>query len=250
MRTWEKHSNNRIGERAILEDIGDGENGSVEFKRKFTSPEKIAREIIAFANSNGGRLFIGVDDDGSIVGVKSEKEEIAMIEHACAFYCDPPISPRIEILELKGKDVIVAYVAESNDKPHWLVENGASGGTTTGERQAFIRLHDKTVAASKEVIRVMRSERADAPPMKINIGRLEHALFDYLNKNERITVKEFKKLVNISERRASIILVRLVHAGTLFIHTFEKEEFFTFAADPALKSAKISPKVSPKISQR
>src|SRR5579872_4381032 len=110
--------------REALDQISDGESSSVEFKRKFTSSEKIAREIIAFANSHGGRLFIGVDDDRSIVGVKSEKEEVEMVEIACSFFCDPPIAPRIEILNLKGKDVVMVHVNESNQKPHWLVENG------------------------------------------------------------------------------------------------------------------------------
>ncbi len=215
-------------ERAILEEISDGENSHVEFKRKFTSHEKIARELIAFANTHGGRLFIGIDDDHSVVGVKSEKEEIAMIEHACEFYCDPPIEPRIEIVEVFGKDVIIVNVPESHEKPHWLVEQNDSNEA----RQAFIRLNDKTVAASKEVIRVMRINRPDAPPLTLVIGRLERTLFEYLRVNERITVKEFKKLVNVSERRASTILVRLVRAGTLHLHTFEKDEFFSFAADP------------------
>jgi predicted HTH transcriptional regulator len=215
--------------REALDQISDGESGSVEFKRKFTSSEKIAREIIAFANSHGGRLFIGVDDDRSIVGVKSEKEEMEMVDIACTFFCDPPITPQIEVLNLRGKDVLMVKVPESNNKPHWLVTNGQE----RSERQAFIRLNDKTVAASKEVVRMMKSQRADAPPMKISIGRIERTLFEYLREHERVTVKEFKHLANISERRASIILVRLVRAGVLYIHTFEKEEFFTFTGDPA-----------------
>src|SRR5579872_7513041 len=182
--------------REALDQISDGESGSVEFKRKFTSSEKIAREIIAFANSHGGRLFIGVDDDRSIVGVKSEKEEMEMVDIACTFFCDPPIVPHVEVLNLKGKDVVMVNVPESKNKPHWLVTNGQE----KSERQAFIRLNDKTVAASKEVVRMMKSQRPDAPPMKISIGRIERTLFEYLREHERITVKEFKHLANISER--------------------------------------------------
>lgn len=208
----------------LLDIISEGESDTVEFKRKFSSAEKIAREIIAFANSHGGQLMLGVDDDRTVCGVSSEKEEIGLVEIACSYYCDPPIAPRIEIAAIRGKDVIVVHVPESRSKPHWL---RVGDNQPLSERQAFIRLQDKTVAASKEVIKVMRGTRPDAPPVKVSIGRLERALFDYLDVHSRITVAEFKKLVNISERRASSILVRLVRAGVLYIHTFEKEEFFT-----------------------
>ena len=60
--------------------IEEGEGFSLEFKRRISSPEKIARTIIAFANTKGGIILFGVDDDGSIVGVESEKSEIELIE--------------------------------------------------------------------------------------------------------------------------------------------------------------------------
>jgi len=54
-------------------------------------------------------------------------------------------------------------------------------------------------------------------------------LLDFVEKNERITVKQFSELVNISERRASRILVKLVQLGVLRIHTLEKEDYFTLS---------------------
>jgi len=71
--------------------IEDGENSTVEFKRKFSSPEKIAKEMIAFANTKGGRILFGVDDDKTIIGVESEKGELESIKTAAKFYCEPEI---------------------------------------------------------------------------------------------------------------------------------------------------------------
>jgi predicted HTH transcriptional regulator len=99
------------------------------------------------------------------------------------------------------------------------------------ESKVFIRVNDKTVIASKEVVRILRDERLDAPPMQIEIGENERRLFDFLDRNERITTKEFSRLVNISEQRASRILVSLVRAGVVRIHTLEKTDFFTLASD-------------------
>jgi len=211
--------------------IEEGEGFEIEFKRKVSTPEKIARALIAFANTKGGHILFGVDDDGSIVGVESEKSEVELIEHAGAMLCLPEISPHIDIIPFDGKDVIVAYVGESADKPHYFTgaTNGNGNVNGTDETKVFIRVNDKTVMASREVVRILRDERPDAPPMKIEIGENEKRLFRYLDANERITAKEFSKLVNISEQRASRILVSLVRAGVVRIHTMEHHDFYTLA---------------------
>ena len=64
--------------------------------------------------------------------------------------------------------------------------------------------------------------------MKYTIGKNEKSVFDYLEENETISVKELSDLINISERRASRTLVKLVRANLLMIHTKDNgEEFFT-----------------------
>ena len=210
--------------RVLLE---EGEGVQLEFKRKVSSPAKIARSLIGFANTKGGTILFGVDDDKTIVGVESEKTEVEMIETAGKVHCEPPIEPMIEIVSYRGKDVIAALVEESAQKPHSLID--AENGTDDPESKVLIRVNDKTVVASKEVVKILRSESPDAPPMRISIGETERRLLDFLDTNERITVKQLGKLVNVSDRRASRLLIQLVRAGVLRIHTHEKEEFYTLA---------------------
>ncbi len=215
--------------RDIQDMLDEGEGFQLEFKRKVTSPEKIARALIGFANTKGGTILFGVDDDRTVVGVESEKSEVDLIRTSGSFYCDPPIEPEIEIVPYKGKDVIVTQVHESNQKPHVVVgENGETGDEAS---RVFIRVNDKTVVASKEVVRILRSEGVNAPPLRFAIGENERRLFDFFDKNERITVREFARLVNVSNRRASRILIQLVRAGVVRIHTHEKEDFYTKAFD-------------------
>jgi predicted HTH transcriptional regulator len=204
--------------------VEEGEGFELEFKRKVSTPAKIARTLIAFANTRGGIMLFGVDDDGSIVGVVSEKEELNLIYTAGEFFCEPPIVPDIEIVPYNHRDVIIASVEESDDKPHALVNDD------TDETKIFIRVNDKTVPASKEVIKVLRDERRDRPPLTLTIGDNERRLFEYLEKNERVTVDEYAAAINVSRRRASRILTTLVRAGVIRIHTFEKIDFFTLAA--------------------
>ena len=207
--------------------IEEGEGFHLEFKRKVSTPEKIARALIGFANTKGGTILFGVDDDKTIVGVESEKTEMEMIQTAGRVHCDPPIEPEVEILSYRGMDIIAVTVDESTQKPHSLVGNGDPDEDP--ESKVLIRVKDKTVVASKEVVRILESESPDAAPLRISIGETERSVLDYLDKNERITVKEFGKLGNISDRRASRVLIQLVRAGVLRIHTHEKEDFYTLA---------------------
>jgi len=212
--------------RDLLDLIEEGENLTCEFKRKFSTPEKIAREMLAFANTKGGYLIIGVDDDKEIVGVESEKSESELILDAAKNFCEPPLDVKIDYIEVKGKEVIVVEIKESDSKPHriqdYLNELDINNSVVT------IRVNDKSVHASKEMIRIMKSRSSEMSLKKYSIGMNEKAVFEYLDKNERISVKELSKFVNISERRASRTLVKLVRANLLFLHTKDNgEEYFT-----------------------
>jgi predicted HTH transcriptional regulator len=210
----------------LLDLIEEGENLTCEFKRKFSTPEKIAREMIAFANTKGGYLIIGVDDDKEIFGVESEKSESELILDVAQNYCEPPLKINIDYVEIKGKDAVVVEIFESELKPHriqdYLTDLDINSSIVT------IRVNDKSVQASKEMIRIMKSRSSELSLKKYSIGVNEKAVFEYLDKNERISVKELSKYVNISERRASRTLVKLVRANLLFLHTKDNgEEYFT-----------------------
>jgi predicted HTH transcriptional regulator len=209
--------------------IEEGEGFNLEFKRRISSPEKIARTLISFANTKGGTILFGVDDNGRIVGVESEKSELELIEIAGMEFTDPPIHPAIEIVPFDVMDVIVCRIPESPSKPHYFL--GQQDRFNGDNTRVYIRINDKTMMASREVVKILETENPDAPPLKVAIGDNERRLFQHLEQNKRITVREFGRLVNISDRRASRILVRLVRAGVIRIHTHEKEEFYTLAYD-------------------
>ena len=213
----------------VLELIEEGENLQCEFKRHFTTPEKIAREMIAFANTKGGYVIFGVDDDKEVVGVDSEKAESEMIKDAAENYCEPPLDYLIDFIELYGKELVVVSIPESDNKPHRLQDY--QNELDINKAVVLVRINDKSVQASKEMVRILRANSADLSLKKYTIGQTEKIVFEYLGKYERISVKELSNLVNISERRASRTLVKMVRANLLMIHTKDNgEEFFTAAA--------------------
>ena len=203
--------------------IEEGEGSSIEFKRKFSSPLKVAKEMVAFANSKGGYILFGVDDDRKIVGVESEKGELELINTAAKFYCEPEIEFTTEIVCIRNVDVVVISIKESSKKPHRIVTDENSN-----EKKVYIRYNDKSILASKETVNILKNSN-NSKPLKITFGKIEKTLFEFLEENDRITVKGFKKLANISERRASRTLVNLVKAEVIRHHYYDNIEFFTLA---------------------
>ena len=212
----------------LIDLIEEGENIQCEFKRHFTTPEKIAREMIAFANTKGGYILFGIDDDKKIIGVESEKSEAEMINDAANNYCEPPLEFKINYIMYKGKEIVSVTVPESTNKPHRLQDYQKDFDIT--KASVMIRVNDKSMKASKEMVRIMRANAGNLALQKYTIGETEKNVFGYLAKKERISVKELSNLVNISERRASRTLVKMVRANLLVIHTKDNgEEFFTAA---------------------
>jgi hypothetical protein len=85
--------------------IQTGESSFLEFKHSVASPEKIAREIAAFANTKGGTILIGVEDNGEIVGVESYYEEEFWLNQAAREECIPEVPVKIELVNTGERDV-------------------------------------------------------------------------------------------------------------------------------------------------
>lgn len=218
-----------MNRKELINLIEEGENIQCEFKRKFTTPEKIAKEMIAFANTKGGYILFGVDDDKTIVGVESEKSEAEMIKDAAINYCEPPFDYKINYIIYKGKEIVAVTIPESINKPHRLQDYENEFDIT--KAVVMIRVNDKSLKASKEMMRILRADAGNLSLKKYSIGPIEKKVFEYLALKEKISVKELGTLVNISDRRAPRTLVKMVRANLLLIHTKDNgEEFFTTAA--------------------
>jgi len=210
-----------VQELSQLVSLGEGAN--LEFKRRVPQPERIAKELIAFANTRGGHLLLGVDDNGTITGLRDVEEEEFVLRRAMQRHSDPPIDFESERVPIANRrDVIVITVPESGTKPHYLIgENGAG-------RTAYVRVEDKSVEASAEAVRLMRLREA-GEAVTFEFGEKELMLMRYLDSYGRITVKQFAALANISKRSASRTLVLLTRANILRLHADHRHDYFTLA---------------------
>ncbi len=199
--------------------IFEGEGVNLDFKKTITSCEKIARTMVSFANNKGGKLLIGVADDGTIRGVKSEDEERYMITKAAHLYAKPALEPSFEEVYVDDKIVLIVDTPQSNLKPHYsLAEDG--------KWWVYVRVKDKSVLASKIVVDVLKRS-AQNEGVLIEYSSREKELLEYLDKANRITIKECCNLLKISRKRAQRLLVDLILSGIIKINTTEKEEFYT-----------------------
>lgn len=212
----------------VISMIEAGEGVTIEYKQRFSDHEKISKEIIAFANSQGGCIIFGVQDDKKIVGVESEKAEAELILDCAKNYCEPAVEIKIHFIEVKHKELVIAEVPESKHKPHRLQDYNKHFDLNTAK--VFIRVNDKSVPAGKEMIKIMQSNESNLQLKNYKPGNDEKQVFDYLTTNETITAKELSANANISLRRASRTLIKLVRAGLLFIHTKDNgENYFTLS---------------------
>lgn len=200
--------------------LAQGEGECLDYKQAITSKNKIAKTMCSFANHKGGVVLIGVRDNRTIAGINAEEERY-MIELIAHFYCKPPVEYTTDEFLVGEKTVLACNIAESQVKPHYA----------KGEDEkwwAYIRVKDKSLLASKIVLDLLKKGTSNTAT-QIEYSFNEQAILSYLSENERITMNQFQKLVNISRRRASKILVNLISAGVIRNHTTEKTEYFTLA---------------------
>ena len=208
--------------RLLKELVRKGEGDHVEFKLKSNHPEKIVRELVAFANSGGGKLFVGVGDDRTIKGVKDSDEDEYMLVKAINTYCFPKLDYRLEKIPIDTeREVLVLTIPRSLDKPHYVVDS-------SGIRKAYVRVADKSIQASKEMREIMRRGRFKRD-VRFQYGEKEQKLMKLLDEKKAVTVELFAAAAGISRKIASNTLVMLVLANVLEVHPNEVLDQFTVA---------------------
>jgi predicted HTH transcriptional regulator len=197
--------------------IREGEHQQLDFKFEISDSKKIARTLAAFSNTDGGKLLIGVKDNGAIAGVRSE-EEFFMLEGAATMYCKPPVALDYQKHEINGKSILEVTVPKDTEK---LV----SAPDKTGKYMVYIRVNDQNLLANTVLLRAWR-QRHNKSGVFLKFTDKEKLLLEYLTKNEKITFSRFRRIAGISRKQAENILVKLVSLEILQIIFTEKITFY------------------------
>lgn len=196
-----KDFDNNYSSRNLLELIREGEHENQDFKYKISDSRKIARTISAFSNTSGGRLLIGVRDNGVVAGVKDE-DDIYMIENATQIFLSPSVDPEILAHNIDGKVVWEINIPEGNNKPYRVEELDAM--------TAYYRDQDENFAANAVLIEVWKQEQANRSKRPVEFSDSERKLIDYLKVYPGISTSKAAKVMAIDRRRTVETLARLI----------------------------------------
>ena len=160
------------------------EGKTLEFKRDVSSPKNLLKTLVAFANTAGGQMIIGVDDRSRLpVGVENPLDEE---ERLCSLIADsirPRLVPNVEMTTVNGKTLLVVEVFLSGSRPHWLQAEGP-------ERGAYVRLGSTNRSADRELLAELRRSvegvAFDELPMpELSVADLDLAVLKELFHDQR-----------------------------------------------------------------
>lgn len=191
--------------------ISEGEHQQQDFKYKVQDAVKLAKSVSAFANTDGGRLLIGVRDDGHMSGVRSE-EEIYMMHQAAYRYCRPASSIKFDTYHVEGRTIVVATVPPSDKRPVCAFTDEAhgipDGAHNEPKSRAYIRIADENIVASPVHLAIWREAQRKTGAMMTytdTVSKLLAAIGD-----EHLTLNQIVHRSAIPRPKVITLLARLI----------------------------------------
>lgn len=181
--------------------IDEGEHVHQDFKFAISDARKIAKSISAFSNTEGGRLLVGVKDNGKIAGVRSE-EEIYMIEAAAKMYCTPEVNISNKRFRVQGKDVLEVSIEESKNKPVCAIDEN-------NKPWAYVRINDENILADTVFLNRWKHNKQEEKVI-VTYSEREKYLLDILSKNKELTLNQCSRLSRIPRITTSRLLADFI----------------------------------------
>ncbi len=198
--------------------IAEGEHQQLDFKFEIADAHKIARSLVAFANTDGGRLLIGVKDNGALAGVRSE-EEFYMVEAAAKIYCRPPVSFTVKEWNLNKKTILEVIIPKSSHRPHMAQHK-------EGNWVAYHRVRDQNFIVNRILAQVWKNQGTQEG-VYLKFTDAEKFLLGYLETNESISISKFMRSAGITRKKAEQIIVKFLLLNMLKMNFTENQTFFT-----------------------
>ena len=190
--------------RYLLSMIREGEHQQQDFKYRVADACKLAKSVSAFANTDGGRLLIGVRDDGHLSGVRSE-EEIYMMHQAAYKYCKPEASIKFDTYHVDGRNIVVATVPPSTKRPVCALDEA-------NRLRAYIRINDENIVASPVHLALWRESQKPQGAM-ITYNDDIRRLLDVIQ--SPMTLNKIVRMSRLPRHKVITLMARLIRFGTL-----------------------------------
>ena len=151
------------------------ENQNTELKLILT--RNIKKEIVAFANTNDGRIYIGINDNGEVIGVQNPQKELEALSGMIreGIKSDLTLFTSIYIEQINGKDIIVVNVKEGPNKPYYLADKGLKPSGV------YLRHGNVTVPADEEIIKKMLILHTNLLLFSLMLSPIYFSIFIFLS---------------------------------------------------------------------
>jgi len=178
----------------LIQFLDQGEGQQVEFDKFIPSPDDIAREYVAFANSDGGQLILGIDDKNKhLIGVDIEDGTNEKLLKIGSEKCVPAITPHIEIMDRGDKKIIVITVNEGDEKPYHTDE--------------ICYIRDGNISRPA---REKEEEEIKSPWAGKDLNKRQMRALQFISEHGAITNREYREAFNVSHKTAHIEMTLMV----------------------------------------
>lgn len=183
--------------------IQQGEHQQQDFKYKVEDAYKLAKSVSAFANTEGGRLLIGVRDDGVLAGVKSE-EEIYMMHKAAYECCSPESDVSFRTFHVDRHNIVIATIPPAISKPVCALDE-------QGQSTAYVRIKDENIVASPVLVEMWKQEQRAENVMPYT--DTESRLMEQMRLNPHQPLQVISKIAHVKRFTVIKVLARLIRYG-------------------------------------
>ena len=197
--------------------IAQGEHQQLDFKFEISDAAKIARSLVAFANTDGGKLLIGVKDNGVIAGVRSEEEKF-MMENAALRFCKPEVQFTAKAWVVDGKHILEITIPPNPLHTHRAPDHN-------GSFKAFVRVNDQNLLANGVLMKVWK-KRQSGKNIHFEYSEVVQKLLAYLKEIESVTLSETKIITGLSKFKVEQLLSDLIILEIIEMRITETESHF------------------------
>lgn len=205
----------------IKRKIEEGEHQQQDFKFEISDVRKIARSLSAFSNTDGGRLLVGVKDNGTIAGVRTE-EEYYMIESAAGLYCKPEVPFEYETWNIDGKTVFEVIIPKSEGE---LIK----APDKHGQFKVYLRRDDENILANGIFVLADQLKK-QKKEIVLQYSDEEKNLLDYLKQHKEVTFANYRKSKNLNFYKTRDVFAKLL-AWNIIQMDYDGKDYYYYLTD-------------------
>jgi len=203
--------------------IAEGEHQQLDFKFEISDASKIARSLVAFANTDGGKLLIGVKDNGVIRGIHSDEEKY-MLENAALNYCQPEVAFSAKEWEIDEKVILEVDIPYSKKHIHKAPDN-------QDNYKAYVRVRDQNLLANGILMKVWTKRKKNQKIRFVYSKPVQEILF-YLRENQFITLELTKEISGLNKYKTEHLLSDLILLEVIELKLTETSEIYRLHPSP------------------